>query len=97
MTSAESTDSEPSLLEEEWPYEHVEPGEVTQDLSYQEAKTLRQELDSLRSTIDEWACDDCETRKSVCWRPATDTNLGRVCAGFEDPHEDTHNSEDTQP
>ncbi|WP_436348925.1 hypothetical protein [Natronorubrum sp. FCH18a] len=88
MTGAESADSEDRLLEEEWPYEHVEPGEVERNLSYQEAKALRQELEDLRSTVDDWACDECEERKSVCYHPASDQNRCRVCAGFEDPDAD---------
>lgn len=72
------------ILEEEWPYEHVQPGEVEQDLSAHEAKLLRQELEDLRSTIDEWSCDDCGDQKSVVWKPATDENLCRDCMGSEE-------------
>ncbi|WP_440767471.1 hypothetical protein [Natronorubrum sp. DTA7] len=88
VTTTTDSDSEARLLEEEWPYEHVEPEEVERNLSYQEAKELRQELEDLRSTIDDWACDECEERKSVCYNPASGNDRCRVCAGFEDPDTD---------
>lgn len=78
----EETATGAGILDEEWPYEYVQQGEVEQTLSAYEAKLLRQELEELRSKVDEWGCDSCGEQKSVVWNPATDENRCRDCAGF---------------
>lgn len=54
------------MISQHWPYDHVERGEVEQELTWQEAKNLRQELERLRETVDEWSCDRCGENKSTC-------------------------------
>lgn len=68
-----------------WPYDYVEEGEVRQEMTWQEAKNLRQELERLRSQVDEWSCDRCRENKTTVWKPATDENLCNDCTfGDED-------------
>ena len=57
--SDRATSAGETYLEENWPYDYVEPGEVEQEMTYQEAKQLRRELEELREKVDEWSCDRC--------------------------------------
>lgn len=74
-------------LEANWPYEYVEPGEVTQEMTWLEAKSLRQELERVRKTLDEWACDRCGENMQTATKGLDGPGLCNDCIFGEDDDE----------